>query len=452
MKKLLSLVLMVALMASLFVGCGPKETDTSTDAGSSSEATTDDAGAADETEDAGETEEVAQDVELRVVTMFGGTDPSTETFEQQIKDFMAANPHVTIINESMTSVGDEYRTAVKTDFSTGNEADVTFFYTGADVKGIIESDSVVPLSEVRETFPEVGTAISEGILDSVREFDGEVYALPLTGFYEGLFINKGLFDEYGLEYPTTWENMVKAIEVFNENGITPFAGPVAQSHYMIEHFILAQAGVTEHQNMLDGDVPQSWVDGLTLIKDFYDMKAFSPDAISMEIEAAQNLFRQEKAAMILEGSWFIGGCDEALQEKMTVIPMPTAPGGAKDPSSIVAGYSSGYYISRRSHEDEAKQQVVIDLINYLTSADAIKAIATANGGTPSAAVTVEGLSQVALDGHKIAAAASGLTMPIDSRLKPEAFNYIVKEGVPFIAFGERTAEEVLAEVKNIQNR
>jgi raffinose/stachyose/melibiose transport system substrate-binding protein len=242
------------------------------------------------------------------------------------------------------------------------------------------------------------------------------------------------------------------IEVFKENGITPFAGPIAQSHYLIEHFILSEAGVDGHKDVLAGDVPESWVKGLTHIKELYDLGAFSADALSMEIEASQILFRQEKAAMILEGSWFIGGCDDALKAKLTVLPMPAAPGGAKDPSSIVAGYSSGYYISRSSYEDAQKQQAVVDLVTYLTTAEAVKQIATANGGTPSVSVTVEGLPQVALDGHKMAAAASGLTMPIDSRLTPEAFNYIVKEGVPFIAFGERTAQEVLDEVKKIQNR
>ncbi len=310
----------------------------------------------------------------------------------------------------------------------------------------------MPYEEVREKYPEVGVDISKGILDSVREFDGNVYALPMTGFYEGLFVNRELFEQYGLELPTSWDNLLKAVEVLKENDVTPFAGPIAQSHYLIEHFILAEAGVEGHQNVLDGDVPQSWIEGLSNIKDLYDMGAFSKDALSMEIEASQNLFRQGKAGMILEGSWFIGGCDDDLKAKITVLPMPTAPGGAKDPSSIVAGFSSGYYISRSAYEDANKQQAVVDLVTYLTTAESIKELASANGGTPSAEVTVDGLPQVSLDGHKMAAAASGLSMPIDSRLTPEAFNYIVKEGTPFIAYGERTAEEVLNEVKKINEQ
>ncbi len=443
MKKLLALLLTVVLLSALFVGCS-KDSDEKVD---TTVSTTKDSNEGTTTTES----EPAANVELRIVTMFGGTDPSTEVFAQQLKDFMVAYPNVTIKNESMTSVGDEYRTAVKTDFSTGNEADVTFFYTGADAKGIIDSKAVVSIEELQAAFPEVGKDISPAILDAVKEFDGKAYALPMTGFYEGLFVNKAMFDQYGLELPTNWDNLLKAIEVLNANGITPFAGPVAQSHYLVEHFIYSQAGPDEYQDKLEAGVPESWATGLNNIKDLYDLKAFSEDSLTMDIEMAQNLFKQEKAGMILEGSWFIGGCEDALRAKMTVMPMPTAPTGKKDPSAIVAGFTSGYYVSRSSFEDAAKQQAVIDLVSYLTTKEAIGQIAKANGGTPSADVQVEGLADIYLQGNAMAAAATDLKLPIDSRLVPEAFNYIIKEGTPYIVYGERTAQEVLEEVKKIQD-
>lgn len=450
MRKLFALLLVVSLLGTLLAGCAqeePKATEATTETETTTEAT--DTGS-ETTETA--TEDAPKEVELRIATMFGGTDPSTETFEQQLVDFQAANPHITIVNESMTSVGDEYRTAIKTDYSTGNEADIVFFYNGADVQGIIDMGGVISYDEIWEKYPEVGADITDGVKNFMREEDGKLYCLPMTGFYEGLFVNTAIFEEHGLELPTTWENLTTAVEVLKDNGVVPFAGPLAQSHYMIEHFVYSEAGVEEYQSVLDGDVPQSWIEGLTNIKDFYDMGAFSADALSMEIEASQNLFRAGDAGMILEGSWFIGGCSEELKANMTVVPMPTAPGGAKDPSSVVAGFSSGYYVSRSSYEDEAKQEAVVALAAYLTSGESVKQIAASNGGTPSAAVVVEGLEQIVLDGQAMVAAASAIALPIDSRLTPEAFNYIVKDGTPFIAYGDRTAEEVLAEVKAINGK
>ena len=136
-----------------------------------------------------------------------------------------------------------------------------------------------------------------------------------------------------------------------------------------------------------------------------------------------------------------------MKEKITVVPMVPTAGGKMDPTSIVAGFSAGYYISTKAYED--KKDTVVELVDFLTSADMIEKMAAANGGVPAASVSVPGLSSVAKAGHEMVANAKTINMPIDSRLTPEAFNYIVKEGTPFIAAGKKTAEEVLEEVMKL---
>lgn len=387
-------------------------------------------------------------VELRIVTMFGGIDPAKDVFEQQLAEFQAANPHITIINDSMTSVGDGFRTLVKSDFSMGTEGDIIFFYNGADIKNIIESGGVVSYDEIWEQYPEVGSDVSEAVKTFMLEEDGRLYCLPLTGFYEGLFVNEAIFEAYDLELPNTWEHFLRAVDVLSAEGIVPIAGPLSQSYYLIEHFILAESDMADYKSDLSEGVPKSWVEGLNQIKAFYEMGAFPEDAFSVEIEVAQNMFRSEEAAMIFEGSWFIGGCDKSLRDNMTVVAMPPAPNSAKNPSSIIAGYSSGYYISRKGYDNPAKQQAIIDLVTYLTSSESIKSIAEANGGTPSSMEVYHGLEKVVLDGHTMVRRATEIALPIDSRLSREAFNAIAS-AVPYIIFGEREAEDVMEDVKRI---
>lgn len=389
---------------------------------------------------------------IRIVSMFGGSDPSTDAFSKQLNAYMELNPNVEIINNSMTSVGDEYRRSVKADFSTGNEADIVFFYTGADIEGIIEMNAVVPYEEIWQAYPHIGKDIRSAAIDVMREKDGNVYALPLTGFYEGLFVNESLFDQYGLALPTDWDKLMAAVRVFRRNDISPIAGPLAQSHYMVEHFIYARAGATEYGSDLSGDLPKSWSEGINDMTHFFMIGAFPENALALEIESAQQMFLNEEAAMIFEGSWFVGRCSEELQAKMTVLPMPVPPEGGKNPSDIIAGYSTGYYVSRSAYEDEGRREVVMDFLNHLTSAHSIKEIAEANGGIPSADVRVEGLSELSLDGLALVQNAETMMLPIDSRLTTEAFNHIIKEGIPYIVFNEKTAEEVLSEAKEINGK
>ncbi len=155
--------------------------------------------------------------------------------------------------------------------------------------------------------------------------------------------------------------------------------------------------------------------------------------------------------MILEGSWLIGGCSEKLQKKMTVLPMPPAPNGKMEPDTLVAGLSSGYSVSTKAWQDPVKRKAAVKLVNTLLGSEVVLKMAAANGGVPAAGVSVSGLSPVAKDGYVMFSRAKHRNMPIDSRLVPEAFNEIVKYGVPYIVTGEKTPEDVLEQVRKIQN-
>lgn len=452
-KKWLCIMLSLTLVMALIVGCGDK--DENADANKKDDEIVDqdnnDKQDDDKQDDDKKDDDNEKDVTLKTSTMFGGTDPATEVYKKAIEDFMSENPHIKIEDESMTSEGDGYRTKVKTDFSSGNDPDVVFFYTAADAKGLIESGKVMDYETMWSKHPDLGSAVTEASKEAMREFDGKIYALPVTGFYEGLFVNKKMFEENDLDLPTDWDKLENAVKKLKEKGIVPIAAPVGQSHYLIEHFVLSAAGAEGHKDVFSNGVNPDWVEGFNNMKKLYDMNAFSADATGLEIEGAQNLFREKKAAMILEGSWFIGGCDEELQNDMTVIPMTPAPNGKMDPKSIIGGFSSGYYISKKGYDDPDKQEAIIKLVDYLLSEEMIEKMATANGGIPAARVSVPGLSPVAQDGHKMFAEASTLNMPIDSRLTPEAFNVIVKQGTPFIVTGKKTPEDVLEEVMKVQN-
>ena len=65
-------------------------------------------------------------VTLRVVTMFGGTDPSAQVYEQIKEEYKETHPNVVIEDESRTA-DEEWKSAVAADFCAGNEPDVLQF-------------------------------------------------------------------------------------------------------------------------------------------------------------------------------------------------------------------------------------------------------------------------------------------------------------------------------------
>jgi raffinose/stachyose/melibiose transport system substrate-binding protein len=423
-----SLLLVLLFVLIGLVACSNNETDsTPADNDDNSEG-------AEETD----TEEASEDVDLRVVTTMAGTDPAGEVFQEVLDEFVSEHPHVTIENDSQSADAGTIRTKVNTDFSSDNEPDMMFYFNTVDAEGLIEEGKVVNLEEAE------GIDLSgfNSMLEQQRHSDGNIYAAPQSGFYEGLFVNKKLFEENGIELPTTWEQYEAAIEAFAETDIVPIAASTEDSYYVVEHYALAAGGMENYTAELADQNP-SWAEGLDNIKKHADMGAFTPDAATIDLAMAQELFKQEQAAMIFEGSWFWGQLEEAgMGEDVTVLPMPVYADGGET-GEIVGGASQGWFISTKSYEDEAKRDVVVDLFNYLTSEETIVRIAGATG-QPPAKGALEDLPGYLEAGHQLVSDAPAVALPINDRIYPEAFTHM-RTSVPDIVSGNTTGEQVLEE-------
>lgn len=389
-------------------------------------------------------------VELRVFSTFGGTDAAREAFQAAIDEFTAANPHVTVNNDTMSADDDGFRTKVNTDMTSGNEPDLLFYFVGADAAEIINAGKVVAMDEILDADAEWKGGFAPAALESMRAADGKIYAIPLTGYYEGLFVNKKLFEENGVELPTDWEKFKAAVTAFDAKGIIPLSGPFDQSHYLIEHFVLAAAGPAGQAKGLKDGVDPNWEKGLAAMKEVYDLGAFPEDAATIDLGMASNYYSEGLAAMLIEGSWAIGGLSEETKANTTVLPFPAIPGGVGTGKDVVGGFGSGFYMSKATYDDAAKKDAATALLKHLTNPASIKAIATANGGTPAAVgVQPEGLPQAALDGFAMVAAATSINSPIDSKVTPETFSTI-RANIQPVVTGSKTPAEALEEAREIE--
>lgn len=121
----------------------------------------------------------------------------------------------------------------------------------------------------------------------------------------------------------------------------------------------------------DAEIPESWVKGLGLLKVLYDAGAFPADTASMANTEAPLYFRKGEAAMYLDGSWFSvvdpDGKTEGAKvtaDDVKVIPFPSYTESENEPGTILSGFSSGWYISKKCWNDEAKRKAAIDFVKY----------------------------------------------------------------------------------------
>ncbi len=384
-----------------------------------------------------------ENVELRVVTTMAGTDPAGEEFQKVLDEFQNKHTNVKIINDSQSADAGTIRTKVNTDFTSNNEPELMFFFNTIDAEGIIKAGKVINLEKAE------GVDLSgyNSMLEQQRNEDGNIYAAPQSGFYEGLFVNKKLFEEHNIKIPTTWEEYEAAIEAFAKTDIIPVAASTIDSYYVVEHYILAAGGIDKYRATL-ADQNATWAEGLDNIAKHAKMGAFPADTATLDLAMVQSLFLQEQAAMIFEGSWFWGQVvDEGIAENVAVTSMPVYGNGGQT-GDLVGGASQGWFISTKAYEDDRKRAAVVDLFNFITSEEILLRIVAATGQPPAKGKLAD-LPDYLAAGHKLVADATAVDMPINDRIVPEAFTHI-RESVPSIVNGTKTGEQVMKEAAALE--
>lgn len=380
----------------------------------------------------------AEKIKIRAVTSFTGDDPWKGAWESAIKDYMNKNPNIEIVNEATPTQGEALRTKIKTDFASGNEPDVCFFFNGVDTKPLLESGKLEAWNSELVRDPAWAKNFAPSALKAVS-YKGKVYALPYIGYFEGLLVNKDLFKKYNIKIPTNFTELSAAIKTFNKNKIIPIANSFVDPRYLVEFSILSAGGPKGHAAAYD----PSWETGLNAIKDLYTQHAFPKDSMTLTDEQAQQLFKDKKAAMIVNGSWVVGGCPDQINTAVTYF--PAVKGAKANPKDIIAGCGSGWYMSKDLNAQ--KNGAPLAFIKYLTSPEVMAKFA-AVGGVPQLKCSLPTVTAATKSGWVMENNAHSLNNPIDSYLNPDAFNEMNK-GVAYIVTGQKTAAQVLTSSKKL---
>ena len=302
----------------------------------------------------------AEGVTLKTSSIFSGADTAGEVYLNLLKTWQETTGNIVRDTSSISDEG--WKTGVLNDFAAGNEADILFFYAKTGDSALILS-RVVPIHEINQAYP--GLDLPEN--NAIAESDGIVYAIPIRPFWEALFCNVDLFEANQIELPTTWERLETAIQRFNALGITPIAVSLSDVPHYLTEFCILSAGSPEDHRTRPGkgeNVPESWVEGMRLIRRLNGLNAFPPHVNATTNDVVSQMFLDKRAAMQIEGSWFANGVHPENMNTTIVIPFPSY-GEESDPTVVIGGISMGFYLSRTAWDDPKKRDAAVDLLAYL---------------------------------------------------------------------------------------
>lgn len=443
MKKITALFMAFAVTGMLLGGCGASAdtqnagNDTNTDTAVSDTAGT----AAEEAGDGQATSGVSE--EIRVVTYFAGSDAYAPIWKEVCADYMAANPGITIVDESQPTSGanDLFKTKVQADLAAGNPADLILYYTGeAYTKTFEDTGLFVQFEDILKEDSAWAGNFKESPLENVQ-YQGKQYALPFIGYYEGLFYNKALFEEYNLEEPTTWENILKANEVFAQNDIVTLSMSLGMPYITTENFIMGASGKENHRNYFD----ESWAIAIDCIAQLYQNDGLPKDTFTISEDDVRLLFTEGKAAMMINGSW----CTESLQDNpdIRIISMPTLPGGTGGEDCAIAGFSSGWHMTKAANERSGE---TLKFLKYMTSPETMARF-IAYGGSPAVTCEApENSSELLKSAVEMLEKAQYQDAALDSQVNHEAYETL-NSGIQYVCEGQMTSSEVLKQAKELND-
>ena len=372
----------------------------------------------------------AENLTLHTISCFAGGNSAGDAYVSILRDFETATGH-TVIDESSTS-NEAWKSGVLKRFAAGDEPDVLFFFAaGADSKLLL--NRLVPVTEINNAYPELSLPQE----DVLKEADGQVYAVPVYSFWEGLYVNTDLFERFGLDLPTDWGKLVRAIEVFRTNNIVPVSVSLSDiPHYLAEFAMLACVPPEELALRPKSfeEVPASWFDGMRLIHELYELGAFQDNAAFTEENVTTGLFLSGKAAMQFDGSWQVADFTQRLQDSVSVLPMPLRSSGQA--ACYPGGVSMGFFLTRKAWNSD-RRDAAVSLLSFLTSKESLERL---NNQHMTGSLRSSWEQMVA---------NRPMSQPLQDAMNQRARETWLLECVPAVAEGSMTAEKCWQKVMEL---
>ena len=383
-KKLAALTMCAALAAGSLYGCAPEDgTSASAAAPASTEAQAESKGE-ETTAAAASNVEVNEDLEGDLV--FAIWDNNLMDYIDQndmAGKFQEAYPNINIEVEKIKD-DSEYWNAMKMRASANQLPDVMFNkpFTLSRFK-----DYLIDLSDLDAT--------RNNELAAGYGLDGKILGIPMTAGYEYVYYWKDMFEEAGVEVPTTWDQLKEVSRTLqdyygkdNPDSMAIALGPKDEwPDYPFMEFMPALEGgngqnwndmaKTDAPFAADTDIAKAYQKAY----DLFTSGVFGKDPLGLGSDQATALFAQKQAAITALGDWGLqniqNGTDDYSQLGTFYLP---ARNTESDPFRVIVQGDSFMGITTHSKNPEAAKAFVEwfysdawypGYINFVTSASSM---------------------------------------------------------------------------------
>jgi raffinose/stachyose/melibiose transport system substrate-binding protein len=230
--------------------------------------------------------------------------------------------------------------------------------------------------------------------------DGAYYGVPWEWGAVGIYYNKDLFEQAGLDPenpPQTWSEFLNTVQVLKDAGITPLTvgeGDKWPGHFWWVYLAIRNGGedaflkaFTREGAFTDAPFVKAGED----LQDLIDLEPFPEGYLGFTYGDSATVFGNGEAAMELMGQWHQNVQRDSSESGEGVANMgwflfPMVEGGAGNASDVLGG-GDGFAIGKDAPEE------TVEFMRFLTTAEnQIQALNDVGFGPPTASGTESAIS------------------------------------------------------------
>ncbi|GEP48025.1 sugar ABC transporter substrate-binding protein [Microbacterium saccharophilum] len=246
-----------------------------------------------------------------------------------------------------------------------------------------------------------------------------IYGVPYQGLLTGLWVNKKILSDNGIEMPQTYDDLVSAAQKLSAKGITTISNGANQSAFSVWSFLtmLDRFGYGDKvAGLLDGSVQYTNDDFLRLYEHIDELRkagAFASNVSTQTYQQAVDQFTSGNAAMLDSGVWASSAIQESgIASDIAFWQGPQFSDGVGEQNIIMNVASAPFAVDHNVADDETKLAAVKKFLAFYYS-DEAQQILVDNGQPPVTTfqANVDPTTQSALKAALDAASADGVTSP-----------------------------------------
>lgn len=337
------------------------------------------------------------DVHLKLYLQMNDT--ANGYFQDKIDEFNALDNGITVDITNIATESD-YLDRLAADLAGNDAPNVFLEYGGSRVIDYMDSDALVNLQPYLEADQEWYDGFQESAWEPAHYEDygyEGLYAVPFTNYQIVFFSNKEILDQYNLEVPETWDELLSACATLKENGVQPFiVGEKDDYRFGHLHTVLslktygADVGkkLASREMAYDGEEMEN-VYGM--IQTLIDNGYLGDNLLSTDANQENSAFTNGECAFQFQGSWrasSLASSESDLYANKSIV-VSRFPSVNEEYAKVdMGGGNESFFVWKLGKSDEEVQASIV-LLKYITSVDFCNGLQEISPNTMAVKTTVE---------------------------------------------------------------